>query len=97
MLDHGVYSSLAELADAERINRSYVSRVLRLTLLLPKLSSAYWTGAGHQVCHQLLKPFRSSGRSRKSSSPDRLEGRREDIKQAGRPMQWQVATVRPSA
>jgi hypothetical protein len=28
---------LAELADAERISRSYVSRVLRLTLLAPEI------------------------------------------------------------
>jgi hypothetical protein len=35
MLDDGVYASVSDIAEAERINRSYVSRVLRLTLLAP--------------------------------------------------------------
>jgi hypothetical protein len=34
-LESGVYGTMAELADAERIGRSYVCRVLRLTLLAP--------------------------------------------------------------
>ena len=33
--ESGAYGTLAELADAERISRSYVCRVLRLTLLRP--------------------------------------------------------------
>jgi hypothetical protein len=36
MLESGDYSSIAELAAAERINPSYLARVLRLTLLAPK-------------------------------------------------------------
>jgi hypothetical protein len=35
MLEHGVYASITELAAAEKINQSYVCRVLRLTLLAP--------------------------------------------------------------
>jgi hypothetical protein len=35
VLENGEYGTLAELADAERIDRSYVSRILRLTLLAP--------------------------------------------------------------
>ena len=35
LLETGRYSSAAELAAAEKINPSYVSRVLRLTLLAP--------------------------------------------------------------
>jgi hypothetical protein len=37
MLEAGAYTSIAEIADAERINPSYVSRILRLTLLAPDL------------------------------------------------------------
>ena len=35
LLDDGVYTGMAELADAERINRSYVCRILRLSCSLP--------------------------------------------------------------
>ena len=35
LLECGEYGTLADLADAERISRSYVCRVLRLTLLAP--------------------------------------------------------------
>jgi hypothetical protein len=37
MLESGEYATLAELADAESIRRSYVYRVLRLTLLAPDI------------------------------------------------------------
>ena len=37
LLESGAYGTLAELADAERISRSYVSRILRLTLLAPDI------------------------------------------------------------
>jgi hypothetical protein len=37
MLEDGTYGSIAELAAAERINASYLARVLRLTLLAPDL------------------------------------------------------------
>lgn len=36
LLEEGQFGTLAELADAERISRSYVCRVLRLTLLAPR-------------------------------------------------------------
>jgi hypothetical protein len=44
MLDDGRYGSLAELAAAEKINESYVSRVLRLTLLAPEIVEAILDG-----------------------------------------------------
>ena len=37
LLEEGRFGTLAELADAERLNRSYVCRVLRLTLLAPDI------------------------------------------------------------
>src|SRR3954452_17747394 len=37
MLDQGVYSSVTEIAEAEKISKSYVSRILRLALLAPNI------------------------------------------------------------
>jgi len=44
LLQSGVYASCEELAAAERINASYVSRVLRLTLLAPDIVEAILDG-----------------------------------------------------
>ena len=38
MLESGEYATIREIADAEKINETYVGRVLRLTLLAPELS-----------------------------------------------------------
>jgi hypothetical protein len=37
MLENGAYATIAEIALAEKINESYVGRILRLTLLAPIL------------------------------------------------------------
>jgi hypothetical protein len=37
MLESGEYASVSELAAAEKINQSYICRILRLTLLAPKI------------------------------------------------------------
>jgi hypothetical protein len=37
MLETGAYGTIEELAAAEKINSSYISRVLRLTLLAPEI------------------------------------------------------------
>src|SRR5688572_21444860 len=44
LLEDGVYGSCDELAAAERINPSYASRALRLTLLAPELVEAILDG-----------------------------------------------------
>lgn len=44
LLETGQYTGLTELAVAEKINRSYVSRVLRLTLLAPNIVEAILEG-----------------------------------------------------
>src|SRR4051812_15962717 len=44
LLEEGQYSSVVELADAEKINKSYVSRVLRLSLLAPSIIEAILNG-----------------------------------------------------
>jgi hypothetical protein len=61
MLEHGVYASITELAAAERINQSYVCRVLRLTLLAPDLVEAILDGRhpSRLQLRTLLSPFPS--------------------------------------
>ena len=44
LLETGVYGTLEEIAAAEKINPSYVSRVLRLTLLAPDIVEAILDG-----------------------------------------------------
>lgn len=59
LLEAGVYGSLTELAAAEKINRSYVSRVLRLTLLAPEIVEAILEGKqGPELTMvRLMEPF----------------------------------------
>jgi hypothetical protein len=44
MLENGTYATIAEIAAAEKINESYVGRVLRLTLLAPNSVEAILNG-----------------------------------------------------
>jgi hypothetical protein len=44
LLETGAYDTVEELAAAEKINASYVSRILRLTLLAPELVEAILAG-----------------------------------------------------
>lgn len=44
LLETGDFSTIQEIADAENINPSYVSRVLRMTLLAPKIVEAILAG-----------------------------------------------------
>jgi hypothetical protein len=44
MLENGEYTSAAELAKAEKVNDSYLSRILRLTLLAPEIVEAIIAG-----------------------------------------------------
>lgn len=62
LLETGRYGSAAELAAAEKINPSYVSRVLRLTLLAPDIVEAIIEGrqADSIEADVLLRPFSSS-------------------------------------
>jgi hypothetical protein len=57
MLEEGQFGTLAELADAERISRSYVCRVLRLTLLAPDIVERTLDGGPTAGLAQFLKPF----------------------------------------
>lgn len=44
MLEDGTHATILDLARAEKINPSYVSRVLRLTLLAPEIVEAVLDG-----------------------------------------------------
>ena len=53
LLETGVFATVEELAAAEKINLSYVSRVLRLTLLAPDIVEAILDG----TLAVLMRPF----------------------------------------
>lgn len=58
-LDTGRFQTVQDLAEAEKINPSYIARVLRLTLLAPDIVEAILDGRqppGLQLDH-LLAPF----------------------------------------
>ncbi|MGM0583948.1 MAG: hypothetical protein ACQEUZ_04800 [Pseudomonadota bacterium] len=59
MMESGERASLTELAEAEKINRSYVSRVLRLTLLAPDIVEAILEGRQPEgvTVDVLMKPL----------------------------------------
>ena len=44
MLEQGTYSSISALAEAEKINKGFVSRLLNLTLLAPDIQEAILDG-----------------------------------------------------
>src|SRR5262245_42701160 len=80
MLEQGAYASITELAAAEKINQSYVCRVLRLTLLAPALIEAILDGRhpSRLQLRTLLNPFPSdwSAQARAGSSYRCSAGRR---------------------
>ena len=59
MLESGEYASLTELAKTEKINLSYLCRILRLTLLAPEIVEEILNGRqfmGLQLS-DLLRPI----------------------------------------
>ena len=48
LLDKCVYSSVTEIAEAEKISKSYVSQILRLALLAPDIAEAILGGWADQ-------------------------------------------------
>ncbi len=57
LLDGGVYASVSEIGEAEGINKSYVSRVLRLALLAPDIAERIVDGRDPPSLSGLLRPF----------------------------------------
>jgi hypothetical protein len=60
MLENGTYATIAEIANAEKINETYVGRVLRLTLLSPDIVEVILGGrqpAEETSLAVLMRPF----------------------------------------
>lgn len=59
LLESGVHTTVDDIATAEKINPSYVSRVLRLTLLAPAIVETILDGRQepHVTLDALMKPF----------------------------------------
>ena len=59
LLENGTHATIAEIADAEKINESYVGRVLRLTLLAPDIVEAILAGRqpAEMTLAFLMRPF----------------------------------------
>ena len=59
LLEEGRYASISELAAAEKIERGYLGRVLRLTLLAPDIVQAIFDGRqpAELALPALLQPF----------------------------------------
>src|SRR5712672_942965 len=59
MLESGEYGCSAELAKAEKVNASYLSRILRLTLIAPDITEAILAGRQPSTLQldDLLKPL----------------------------------------
>jgi Centromere-binding protein HTH domain len=62
LLHDGVYNSVTEIAEAENISKSYVSRILRLALLAPDIVDAILAGKTDQgiVLQELERPLPAS-------------------------------------
>src|SRR6266446_3081117 len=59
MLESGAYASITELAKAEKINQSYLCRILRLTLLAPDIleSALNGTHSPEFTLERAMKPL----------------------------------------
>jgi hypothetical protein len=68
MLENGEYPSVADLAKAEKVNDSYLSRVLRITLLAPEIIEAIVTGQQPSTLQvdDLMKPLPAQWQQQKS-------------------------------
>ena len=68
MLESGEYSSSAELAKAEKVNDSYLSRILRLALIAPDIIEAILSGRQPRTLQldDLLKPLPAAWEQQRS-------------------------------
>ena len=59
LLETGVYGTIEEIAAGEKINPSYVSRLLRMTLLAPEIVEAVLDGRqpAEMTLAALMQPF----------------------------------------
>jgi hypothetical protein len=68
LLDKGVYATVTGIAEAEKISKSYVSRILRLALLAPDLVEAILGGWADQrvMLERLERPLPASWRHQRT-------------------------------
>jgi hypothetical protein len=57
MLDEGRCASVRELSEVERVSLSYISRMLRLTLLAPDIVERILDGCSAPQLAELMQPF----------------------------------------
>ena len=59
LMESGKYASMTELAAAEKVDPSYLARMLRLTLLAPAIVEAILDGrqTSHIALADLMRPF----------------------------------------
>jgi len=57
LIETGAYTTVAELAAAEKVNASYAGRVVRLTLLAPAVVEAAVAMPGSLSLKDVLRPF----------------------------------------
>jgi hypothetical protein len=57
MLEEGRFTSIRELAEAERLGLSYVARILRMTLLAPDIVEGILNGRQASQLVQLMQTF----------------------------------------
>jgi hypothetical protein len=72
MLENGTHATIAEIAAAEKIDESYVGRVLRLTLLAPEIVEAILGGRqpAKLQLEDLLRRFPVSWREQRAEILD---------------------------
>ena len=73
MLDDSVYASVSDIGDAEKISKSYVSRILRLALLSPDIVETILAGSADQslMLERLERPLPMSWAEQRAHFPPR--------------------------
>jgi hypothetical protein len=66
MLEEGRFASVRELAEAERVSLSYISRILRLTLLAPEIVERILDGCPAPQLAELMQPFPAAWEQQRS-------------------------------
>jgi hypothetical protein len=86
MLEFGRFSTINELAAAEKINSSYVSRVLRLTLLAPDIVEAILDGrqAAGLTLPGLMEAFPVEWSAQCAATPSEAAWRALEVRSIGR-------------
>ena len=64
-LEDGTFATINELAEAEKINVSYVARILKLSLLAPDIVEGILNGRSTLTVEDLAKPLPASWRQQR--------------------------------